>query len=158
MEKHNLFDGLVPTERNKRDRMLLKRAVCRNIHNVDTQTLSAFYGHVFLPCSDELEEKMFYVACLYCEQGKNGATEVPTAWASYSKKHDIPNGMITRLVDSPWNDNVATSLIRIVRRLIAEGYSIDMEKLATDIKFWNNDKMRYEWARKMSRTEEVTNV
>ena len=156
-EHRNLFSNLNPTEKNTRDRILLKRAVGRNISDVNAQTLSAFYKHIFLPHSNELEEKMFYLACLYCEQGKNGTIEVPTAWASYSQKHGIPNGAITRLIDSPWNNNTAMSLIRIIRRLIAEGYSIDMEKLATDVKFWNNDRMRLEWAKKISRTMEETN-
>ena len=152
----NWFDRLIPTERNKKDRILLKRAVGKSICNVDAATLSVFYANVY--CPYYLEEKLFYVACLYCEQGKNGTMEVPAAWAYYSKKHDISDGMIARLVDSPWTDSVAMSLIRLVRRMMADGYSIDMEKLANDIKFWNTERTRLEWARKMLRTEEDKNV
>lgn len=136
----------------RQDKILLKRAVGRKIYNVDAPTLSAFYANVF--CPKWMEEKAFYVACLCCEQGKNGTTELPVAWASFSKKKDIKNNVIARLVDQPWSDNVALSLTRIVRRMIAEGYSIDFEKLLNDIIYWNSDITRLAWARKISRTEE----
>lgn len=148
----NLFDKLIPADGNKKDRILLKRAIGKSLHDVNTATAAAFYANV--ACEKKFEERLFYIACLYCEQGRNGTLEVPSAWARYRKKHDIPNGMIARLVDSPWNDIVAISLVRIVRRLMADGYSIDMEAFARDIKKWNTKEVRLEWAKKMSTIKE----
>lgn len=154
-EQINVFDGLVPSIRNKSDVILLKRAVGRKFSDVSPETMAAFYSHVF--CPEWAEEKMFYLACLYCEQGKNGSVELPVAWGRYNAKHDMASARISRLarlVDRPWDDNVALSLVKIVRLLIRDGYSIDFEKLATDVKFWNSDRMKRDWARKMSRIKE----
>ena len=139
----------------KAEKVKLRRAVGRNIADVDTDTMAAFYGSVY--CNHTLEERAFYLACLYCEQDGNGTAELPVAWASYAAKHDIPHSTITRLIDSPWNDGIALSLVRIIRRMISEGYSIDFEKRMYDVKDWNTEKTRKQWAKKISKSEENEN-
>lgn len=141
-----------PYGEKHRDTIKLKRAVGRSIRNVDSATLTAFYSNV--NCPYELEEKAFYIACLLCEQGGNGSTELPAAWASYAKKKSLPHAKFTRLIDTPWSDTVAYSLVRIIRRLTREGYSINLEKLMYDVVHWNSESVKQQWARKISEVKE----
>ena len=168
-ERKTVFGQLKPTEDNlkksgfRRDCALLKRAVGRPIQSVDANTLAAFYSRVPLRYKEGdkdrclNEEKAFYIACLYCLQGGNGKAELPAAWASYAVKHKVDHTTITRLVDQPWNDNVAQSLVRIVRRMMSDGYSIDLEALMYDVTFWNTWLTRKHWAENISKTKEKEN-
>lgn len=142
-EKKLLFKRLDNV--NDHDRILLKKSVGRSLKKADAQTMAAFYGNVY--CSASKEEAAFYLACLYCLQGENGELELPSAWAKFAKKHEYNNNAITRLIDRPWDDVVAQSLVHLIRRMLNEGYKIDFEALMFSINIWNTPKMKRHWAR-----------
>ena len=146
-KKREVFDRLGTTR--ERDKILLRRSVGKSIEDADSAALAAFYANV--RCRAEDEEKAFFIACLYCEQRRNGRVTLPTAWGDYTKKNNRDGDKLLHLLDMPWNDNVARSIIKTVKFLNREGYLIDLEWLYNDIRKWDSNKTRRNWASSYSR-------
>ena len=148
-ERQLFFARLEPTNLNKKDRILLRRCVGRSIEEVGTSAWGAFYKNVPFNFSEEDEKKAFFV-----EQGKNGTSSLPEAWARYSARKECGDERVLHLLDRSWNKATALSVIKTARLLMREGYSIDMERLFTDIKFWGSAITKRNWAKAIAKTKE----
>lgn len=154
-----VFSGLDPTGKSEKDRIRLKRCVGKSIGDADPGALTAFYGNV--RCSKEDEDKAFFIATHYCEQGGNGSMSLPEAWGRYTKQNGGNGNSLLRLLDLQWSNAVAAGLTRAIRLLSGKGYAIDFEWLFYDIKHWGEFKTRRKWAIAYSvasnKTEEKAN-
>ena len=132
---------------NKGERVKLRRAAGKMMHEVDADTLGAFYTACH--CKRGYEDKVFLAACLLAGQEENGNTSLANAWKEYlAKAQSISlEKRMTKLLDMQWDGNFARSLCRIVKMLNRN--DIDYEKLVWDIVHWDDKDRRVQkqWLR-----------
>ena len=140
---------------SKSGRVKLRRAAGKMIHEVDAETISAFYTACH--CKREYEEKAFLAACLLAGQDTNGNTLLAKAWKEHierEKSASLERRMI-KLLDMQWDGNYASALWRIVKML--DRMDIDYEKLVWDIIHWDDEdrNVQKNWLRMIYSEDEI---
>lgn len=150
-----MFENMVRL--SKGDRVKLRRASGKMLHEVDADTISAFYKAC--RCKQDYELKAFIAACFLAGQERNGDVLLPKAWKQHIalKQSESLEKRMIKLLNMQWSENFASSLWRIVKMLDRD--DIDCEKLAWDIIHWDDEDRRVQrnWLR-MIYSEDVETV
>ena len=130
---------------DKSQRVALKRARGKTVHEVDLNTLSAFYQVLPAGVSATEENRWFFAACVHA--GYDVGTKVSPIekiiaryWQQKDTTESFRKNVIT-LLDMKWDDEgfFAKKLSPFITLLNQKGNAVDANSLLTSLLRWNSD-------------------